>query len=76
MTVLKAFARFWYDFVIGDDWKIAASVAAVLLAGAALVAAEVLPQRAAAVLVGAGILAAFTVALVIDTRHARGAGDR
>jgi hypothetical protein len=76
VTVLKAFARFWYDFVIGDDWKIAASVAAVLLAGAALVAAEVLPQRATAVLVGVGILAAFTVALVVDTRRAGGAGDR
>jgi hypothetical protein len=76
MTVLKAFARFWYDFVIGDDWKIAATVAAVLLAGAALVAAEVLPRPATAVLVGAGILAAFTVAMVVDTRRTTGAGDR
>jgi hypothetical protein len=24
MRFLKAFAAFWYDFVIGDDWKIAA----------------------------------------------------
>jgi hypothetical protein len=74
VTVLKGFARFWYDFVIGDDWKIAATVAAVLLAGAALVAAEVLPERLTPVLIGAGILAAFTVAMVVDTR-ARGAGD-
>jgi hypothetical protein len=67
------FGRFWWDFIIGDDWKIAAAVAAVLLAGAALVSATVLPERAAAVLVGAGILGAFTVALVVDVR---GAGDR
>jgi hypothetical protein len=73
VTALKAFARFWYDFVIGDDWKIAATVAAVLLAGAALVAAEVLPRPVTAVLVGAGILAAFTVAMVVDTRRTRGA---
>lgn len=75
MTVLRAFARFWYDFVIGDDWKIAATVAAVLLAGAGLVAAEVLPERLTPVLIGAGILAAFTVAMVVDAR-ARSAGDR
>jgi len=25
---LRAFATFWYDFVIGDDWLVAAGVAA------------------------------------------------
>jgi hypothetical protein len=23
---LKAFGRFWYDFIIGDDWSVAAGV--------------------------------------------------
>jgi hypothetical protein len=36
MGFLKAFGRFWYDFVVGDDWKIAAYVAAVLTGIAAL----------------------------------------
>jgi hypothetical protein len=27
---LKAFAMFWYDFVIGDDWRVAAGVVAAL----------------------------------------------
>jgi hypothetical protein len=27
---LRAFAAFWYDFVIGDDWLTAAGVAAAL----------------------------------------------
>jgi tryptophan-rich sensory protein len=26
MTRLRAFAAFWYDFVIGDDWRVAAGV--------------------------------------------------
>jgi hypothetical protein len=26
MRHLKAFAAFWYDFVIGDDWVLAAGV--------------------------------------------------
>jgi hypothetical protein len=28
---LRAFARFWYDFVVGDDWRIAVGVAIALL---------------------------------------------
>lgn len=35
MSTIVAFGKFWYDFVIGDDWVIAAVVAvtlAVLLA--------------------------------------------
>jgi hypothetical protein len=27
---LKAFGRFWYEFVVGDDWTIAAGVVAAL----------------------------------------------
>jgi hypothetical protein len=30
MQVLKSFGRFWYDFVIGDDWHVAAIVVAAL----------------------------------------------
>ena len=28
MKYLKSFGAFWYDFVIGDDWHVAALVAA------------------------------------------------
>ena len=34
MNRLKAFGAFWYDFVIGDDWQ----VAALVVAGLALTA--------------------------------------
>ena len=33
---LTAFGRFWYDFIIGDDWTIAATVAVAILATWAL----------------------------------------
>ena len=26
MSRLSAFARFWYDFIVGDDWRVAAGV--------------------------------------------------
>jgi hypothetical protein len=68
MTFAKAFFRFWYGFIIGDDWKIAAAVATVLGAGAlALVAgaggAGWLPP-----LLAIGIGVAFTISLLVDTR--------
>jgi hypothetical protein len=28
---LKGFGRFWYDFIIGDDWTVAATVAVALV---------------------------------------------
>jgi hypothetical protein len=41
MKWLRSFGRFWWDFVIGDDWHVAALVAAGIGATAALVAADV-----------------------------------
>jgi len=29
---LRAFGRFWWDFVVGDDWRVAAGVLAALVA--------------------------------------------
>ena len=29
---LKAFGAFWYDFIVGDDWRVAACVAVALAA--------------------------------------------
>ncbi len=41
MTRIRAFGAFWYDFVIGDDWRGAAVVAAAIAVTAVLVAAGV-----------------------------------
>lgn len=30
MRALKGFLRFWYDFIIGDDWTVAAGVIVLL----------------------------------------------
>ena len=30
MNRIKAFGAFWYDFVIGDDWQVAAIIVAAL----------------------------------------------
>jgi hypothetical protein len=37
MTWLWNFCRFWYDFIVGDDWRLAVGVAATVLLADALV---------------------------------------
>ena len=40
MTALRRFGQFWWDFVVGDDWRIAVGVAIALGATAALAATD------------------------------------
>ena len=62
--VIRGFARFWYDFIVGDDWRIAAGVVLVLAAGAVLSATGALGDDLLAPLVGAGIVAVAAASLV------------
>ena len=64
MRLVAGFFRFWWDFIVGDDWKIAAGVAAVLTAGGLLVAYSGLSDTAIALLTGAGIVAVVTASIV------------
>jgi CBS-domain-containing membrane protein len=47
---IAAFGRFWWDFIVGDDWLAAAGVAVALALTAALAAWWVLPVAVAIVL--------------------------
>jgi hypothetical protein len=55
MRLLKSFAMFWYDFIVGDDWTVAVGVVVFLAVTGALTHARVnawwlLPVAAAALL--------------------------
>jgi len=50
MGFLKAFGAFWYDFVIGDDWKIAVYTVVALGVVAALAISGAVDDGALAVL--------------------------
>jgi hypothetical protein len=50
VTHIAAFGRFWWDFVVGDDWVAAAGVIAGLALTAALAAWWVMPIAVAIVL--------------------------
>jgi hypothetical protein len=76
IKAIKAFGRFWYDFVIGDDWKIAAAVVLALALLVAAMKAELFGDHVLAVLGGAGIVICFAASLVIDVRRASRASSR
>jgi hypothetical protein len=55
LTMLRGFAHFWWEFVVGDDWRIAAGVVVALVATAAVATTSVpawwlLPVAAAGLL--------------------------
>lgn len=71
MKFIRGFGRFWYDFIVGDDWKIAAAVAITLALGAVvLLTTRISPQVFTPVL-GVALMAAFVAALKIDIRENR-----
>jgi hypothetical protein len=41
MRFLRSFLRFWYNFIVGDDWTVAAGVILALAATAVLAHAQV-----------------------------------
>jgi hypothetical protein len=61
MRQLKAFAAFWYDFIVGDDWH----VAALVVAGLALTAIVTHAAKANAW----WLLPAFAVAALAWSLH-------
>jgi len=62
---VRGFLRFWLEFVVGDDWRIAAGVVAVLAAGAVLVGTDAVGHALVALLVGAGVMAVAVTRVVV-----------
>jgi hypothetical protein len=64
MRWLRAFGRSWFDFVVGEDWRIAAGVVVALGLGAAALRAELFSDSLLVVLVAAAIVAVAVVSVV------------
>ena len=64
---VRAFALFWWDFVVGDDYRIALGVIVALVATALLTRAGI----AAWWLLPLAVAAMLTVSVVSAARHAR-----
>jgi len=71
MRYLKAFGQFWYDFIIGDDWKIAVAVVLGLGVLGVAMTAKLFGDRGLTILGGLLIVACFAASLAIDVRPRR-----
>ncbi len=69
MSLIKSFLRFWYDFIVGDAWEIAAGVVLVLAAGAVLLHLAAVPERVLPPLVGAGVIVVVGASVLAETRR-------
>jgi hypothetical protein len=69
LRLAAAFGRFWWDFVVGDDWRIAVGVVVVLGGGALLVAETDVSHALVAVLTAAGIAVVAVCSIVVATRR-------
>jgi hypothetical protein len=43
MTFVVNFAKFWYDFIVGDDWTVAVGVVVALLITRLFVSLDIVP---------------------------------
>ena len=68
MGLLTSFGRFWYDFIVGDDWKIAAATVLALSVLWMLMTTTSLGDIALSTIGGALLVAAFSISLIIDVR--------
>lgn len=69
MPLLRGFGRFWYDFLIGDDWKIAVAVVATLAVTVAGLLLGLLGPTSATVFGAIVLLVVFGVSMAIDVRR-------
>ena len=75
MKLIKGFGQFWYEFIIGDDWKIAAAVVIGLTIIVAGLKAKILSDGGLAVAAAALIVVLFSLSVIIDVRPRRARGD-
>jgi hypothetical protein len=69
MAVLKGFFRFWYDFLVGDDWTIACGVVVVLAAGATVVRWFGFDSHVLTVVLALVVMGLFAVSLLTSGRR-------
>jgi len=71
MKYLLGFLKFWYDFIIGDCWQIAAGVVIVLGCGAWLAHSQVIRPGLVPLAVGLGVVLVAVISLLLTARRAR-----
>ena len=74
MRFLVQFLRFWYDFIVGDAWEIAAGVVVVLGIGAWLLRTDGIDRIFIPLVVALGVGLVLSGSLMAEARRRRRAG--
>jgi drug/metabolite transporter superfamily protein YnfA len=69
VRILTEFARFWYELLVGDDWKIAVSVVVALTLSALLLTQTGAADQVVAIVGGILVVSAFCVSMLLDVRR-------
>jgi hypothetical protein len=71
MRFLVRFLRFWYDFIVGDAWEVAAGVVAVLATGAGLLHTDGVDRAFIPFVVALGVGLVLGGGLLAEVRRRR-----
>lgn len=71
LAALRGFGAFWFDFIVGDDWRIAAGVGLLLVVSAVLVRGGVVRTDAIAVGVPVLVVGLVAASILRDARRMR-----
>jgi hypothetical protein len=74
MRFLVRFLRFWYEFIVGDAWEIAAGVVAVLGIGAGLLRTDAVDRAFIPLVVALGVGLVLGFSLLAEMRGRGRAG--
>ena len=74
MRFLVRFSRFWYEFIVGDSWEIAAGVVAVLGIGVGLLRISGVARAFIPLVVALGVGLVLGGSLLAEVRRRRRAG--
>jgi hypothetical protein len=71
MRFLVSFLRFWYEFIVGDAWEIAAGVVAVLGIGVGLLRTNGVDRAFIPLVVALGVGLVLGASLLAEVRRRR-----
>ena len=75
MRYLAAFGRFWWDFIVGDEWRFAVIVAVAAAGGAVAASGQRVRGGVIAVVVAVGVMLAVATVILRSGRK-RAASER
>jgi len=71
MKPLILFFRFWYDFIVGDCWQVAAGIALLMIAGIVLMRWQIVPGAVLPLLLGAGVTVLVPAVILLEVQATR-----